>query len=215
MEPIQPDRPFAKIQPPSQAVLAGKRRFDLLCAAAGLVLLSPLLLAIAAAVAFTSPGGALFFQERIGRDGVPFRIMKFRTMRPGAGPSLTADSDPRITPVGRVLRRYKLDELPQLWNVLRGDMSLVGPRPEVGAYVALYTPEQRQIFLVRPGLTDPASIAFCGESALLSARADPQRAYVEELLPQKLALGLSYIQTMSFWGDLRLIFRTLSAVARG
>jgi lipopolysaccharide/colanic/teichoic acid biosynthesis glycosyltransferase len=192
-----------------------KRAFDLIASLSGLVLLSPLLAAVAALVARDSPGPVFYRQERVGRHGVRFRIIKFRTMGVGAdraGGSLTVGADPRVTRVGRWLRALKIDELPQLLNVVRGEMSLVGPRPEVPKYVALYTPEQRRVLEVRPGITDLASLTFRDESALLGAAADPERVYVEEILPRKLALSLEYVDRQSLPYDLQLIWRTVSHV---
>jgi lipopolysaccharide/colanic/teichoic acid biosynthesis glycosyltransferase len=196
-----------------------KRVFDLMASAAGLLLLAPLLLGIALWIRLDSPGPALFLQERIGRAGRPFRICKFRTMvadAPGRGLQITAGRDPRITRAGAFLRRTKLDELPQLVNVLSGDMSLVGPRPEVPRYVALYPPATRaRVLSVRPGLTDEAAIEYADEAALLAASADPEKTYVEDILPRKLALYEEYVDTRSFAGDLGLIFRTLRRIWRG
>jgi lipopolysaccharide/colanic/teichoic acid biosynthesis glycosyltransferase len=194
-----------------------KRVFDLCVAAVGLVVLSPVLVVIGLLVKATSRGPVLFRQSRIGRNGRPFAIYKFRTMRalPG-GPALTIGADRRITSVGRVLRAYKLDELPQLFNVLRGEMSLVGPRPEVPEYVAVYPSDVKQIVLsVRPGITDPASIEFRDESEQLGRQADPERFYVEDILPRKLAAYVAYVRGRSFFGDLRLIVATLRAIGGG
>lgn len=187
-----------------------KRVFDALFSATALVLLTPFLLVIAAVVAAESRGGAFYHQERIGRHGVPFRLHKFRSMqvhREGAQVTL-GTSDPRITSVGRVLRNYKLDELPQLWNVLKGDMSLVGPRPEVAKYVALYTDEMREVLTVRPGLTDPASIAGFDEGERLEAAADPERHYREIIMPEKVQQQLAYVRSATFGSDIRVIART-------
>ena len=187
-----------------------KRVFDALFSATALVLLTPLLLLIAAIVAAESSGGAFYHQDRIGRNGVPFRLHKFRSMqvhREGAQVTL-GTSDPRITSVGRVLRNYKLDELPQLWNVLKGDMSLVGPRPEVAKYVALYTDEMREVLTVRPGLTDPASIAGFDEGERLEAAADPERHYREIIMPEKVQQQLAYVRSATFGSDIRVIART-------
>lgn len=195
-----------------------KRLFDLLLSALGLLALAPLLLAIALWVKLDSRGPVLFRQERVGRFGRPFFIHKFRTMRvdaPARGPQITIGADPRITGAGQILRRYKLDELPQLWDVLRGAMSLVGPRPEVPKYVALYPPELRELLLsVRPGITDLASLQYRDESAVLARAADPERAYVDEVLPAKLALSGRYVREASLGGDLRLILSTLAALWR-
>jgi lipopolysaccharide/colanic/teichoic acid biosynthesis glycosyltransferase len=188
-----------------------KRAFDAFCSAISLVLLAPLLLLIGVVVAAGSRGGAFFQQERIGRHGAPFRQHKFRSMhmhREGAQLTL-GTSDPRITSVGRLMRKYKLDELPQLWNVLNGDMSLVGPRPEVAEYVALYTDEMREVLKVRPGLTDPASIAGFDEGERLEAADDPEQHYREVILPEKVAQQLAYIRSATFASDIRIIARTL------
>ena len=195
-----------------------KRLLDLLLAGLGLLLLAPLLAAIALWIKLDSRGPVLFRQERVGRHGRTFLIHKFRTMALGAparGPQITVGADPRITAAGRVLRRYKLDELPQLWDVLRGAMSLVGPRPEVPRYVALYPEEMRRLLLsVRPGITDLASLHYRDESAVLARAADPERAYVEEVLPAKLALSSRYVREASLAGDLRLILATLVSLGR-
>lgn len=200
---------------PSSGRLYRKRLFDMVCAALGLLGLSPVLLLCALLVGLTSPGGVLFRQERVGKDGVPFTIYKFRSMRKdNAGLKISTSSDSRITPVGRVLRKTKLDELPQLWNVLKGDMSFVGPRPEVREYTDLYTPEQRQVLLVRPGITGLASIRYRNENDLLSASTDPNRTYIEEVMPAKLALDLEYIPRACVSYDVRLILETLVTVVR-
>ena len=195
-----------------------KRLLDLLLAGLGLLLLAPLLAAIALWIKLDSRGPVLFRQERVGRHGRTFLIHKFRTMAldaPARGPQITVGADPRITAAGRVLRRYKLDELPQLWDVLRGAMSLVGPRPEVPRYVALYPEEMRRLLLsVRPGITDLASLHYRDESAVLARAADPERAYVEEVLPAKLALSSRYVREASLAGDLRLILATLVSLGR-
>lgn len=191
-----------------------KRAVDLLASSAALLLLAPLLLVLALLVALSSPGGVLFRQERVGLDGRPFRILKFRTMRPGQGLPITGAGDRRITPVGRFLRRAKLDELPQLVNVWRGEMSIVGPRPEVPVYVAGYGPEQRRVLEVRPGLTDPASLAYRDEERLLGRVPpdDRERYYVAEILPRKLRLNLDYVERASLAWDCELVARTLGAL---
>jgi lipopolysaccharide/colanic/teichoic acid biosynthesis glycosyltransferase len=195
-----------------------KRAFDLLLAGLGLVLLSPLLLVIAIAIRIDSPGPVFYRQERIGRHGVPFRIHKFRTMRHDplhGGPQITVGADARITRVGAFLRRSKLDELAQLVDVLQGTMSMVGPRPEVPRYVALYPAELREVVLsVRPGLTDLASIEFRDEAALLAHATEPEREYVEVVMPKKLALAAQYVRTRTWGGDVRLIWRTLGVLWR-
>lgn len=193
-----------------------KRLFDVFCAGLGLLLLSPLWILVAIWIKLDSPGPVLFRQERVGRFGQPFFIHKFRSMRvdaPALGPQITVGDDPRITRSGRFLRASKIDELPQLWDVLRGAMSLVGPRPEVPRYVALYTPAQRELVLsVRPGITDPASLQFRHESEILARAADPEREYVEVILPAKLRIAGDYVRHASVWGDLRLILATLGAL---
>ena len=200
---------------PSSGRLYRKRLFDMVCAALGLLVLSPVLLVCALLVGLTSPGGVLFRQERVGKDGVPFTIYKFRSMRKdNAGLKISTSGDSRITPVGRVLRKAKLDELPQLWNVLKGDMSFVGPRPEVREYTDLYTPEQWQVLLVRPGITGLASIRYRNENDLLSVSADPNRTYIEEVMPAKLALDLEYIPRACVSYDIKLILETLVTVVR-
>ena len=200
---------------PSSGRLYRKRLFDMVCAALGLLVLSPVLLVCALLVGLTSPGGVLFRQERIGKDGVPFTIYKFRSMRKdNAGLKISTSRDTRITPVGRVLRKTKLDELPQLWNVLKGDMSFVGPRPEVREYTDLYTPEQRQVLMVRPGVTGLASIRYRNENELLTASSDPNRTYIDEVMPAKLALDLNYIPRACVSYDIKLIWETLVTVVR-
>lgn len=197
--------------------MALKRAFDVLFAGTALLLLLPLLVLFALAVALTSPGGAFFRQVRVGRHGRPFRLLKFRSMRPGSealGQLTIGGRDPRITGVGRFLRRTKLDELPQLWNVLKGDMSVVGPRPEVPRYVALYTPEQQGVLSIRPGITGMASLDYVDENELLARSSDPERAYVEEVMPAKLALDLRYVRERSFALDLRIIAATVRLIFR-
>jgi lipopolysaccharide/colanic/teichoic acid biosynthesis glycosyltransferase len=193
-----------------------KRLFDILCSSIGLLLLSPLLLVVAAWVKLDSRGPVMFRQERVGRFGRTFRIHKFRTMRvdaPTLGPQITIGDDARITRSGRWLRASKVDELPQLWDVLRGAMSLVGPRPEVPRYVAMYPAELRELVLsVRPGITDPASLSFRNESELLAQAEDPEREYVEVVMPMKLGLAADYVRNASLGGDIRLILATLGAI---
>jgi lipopolysaccharide/colanic/teichoic acid biosynthesis glycosyltransferase len=190
-----------------------KRTFDLLCTLSGVLLLSPLFLLVACAVKLDSPGPVFFRQQRVGRHGRLFRIWKFRTMavaQDGNAPRITTEGDRRITRFGQYLRRYKLDELPQLFNVAAGDMSLVGPRPEVPEYVALYPAELREIVLsVRPGITDLASIEFSDEQSRLAGAADPHECYVKEILPKKLTLYRQYVEDWSLLLDLKLIVRTL------
>ncbi len=194
-----------------------KRALDLAVSSVALALGAPLLLLIGGAIKLTSSGPILFLQERVGRGGRRFRIWKFRTMVDRAsslGPAVTASGDPRVTPLGRWLRRSKLDEVPQLVNVWLGDMSLVGPRPEVPRYVQTYGAEDRSVLTMRPGITDLASILFRDEESVLAQFPDRDRAYVEVLLPRKLALGRKYLRQQSFTGDIALLLRTLQVVLR-
>lgn len=195
-----------------------KRLFDIVASGLALLVLLPLMVVLALAVALGSPGGAFFRQTRVGRNGEPFQLLKFRSMRPGSeakGQITVGERDPRITGVGHFLRRTKLDELPQLLNILKGDMSVVGPRPEVPRYVALYTAEQREVLRVRPGLTSLASIAYINENEVLGRSADPERTYVEEVMPAKLALDLRYVREQSLALDLRIIAGTLAGLFQG
>lgn len=193
-----------------------KRLFDLVASAAGLLLLAPVFLVIAIAIKRESPGPVFFRQERVGLGGRTFRIHKFRTMvvsGEGRGPLITVGADRRITSSGAFLRKYKLDELAQLIDVFVGEMSLVGPRPEVPKYVALYPADVRAIVLsVRPGITDLASIEYRDENALLGNSKDAERTYVEEVMPAKLRYCVDYVRTRSFGLDLRIICRTVLAV---
>ena len=198
-------------------VLSVKRLFDIVFSLVALVLLSPLLLAFALAVGLSSPGGAFFRQVRVGKGGKEFRLLKFRSMRPGSeakGQLTIGGRDPRVTEVGYFLRKTKLDELPQLWNVLIGDMSMVGPRPEVPRYVALYSPEQRAVLSVRPGITSMASMDHVDENEMLAQAADPERAYIEQVMPAKLALDLRYVRERSMVLDLRIIAATVKLIFR-
>jgi lipopolysaccharide/colanic/teichoic acid biosynthesis glycosyltransferase len=195
-----------------------KRLFDIAVAAIGLLVLSPLLLAIAVLIKLGDTGPICYRGLRIGLRGLPFRILKFRTMVVDAdrigGPS-TADDDVRVTEIGRFLRKHKLDELPQLINVVLGQMSLVGPRPEVPEYVALFTEEEKAILSVRPGITDWASIWNPDEGALLAGAADPERAYLDRIRPEKIRLQLKYAREHSFWVDLKILFLTLKTLLSG
>jgi lipopolysaccharide/colanic/teichoic acid biosynthesis glycosyltransferase len=188
-----------------------KRLFDLCAAGLGLLLLSPLLLAIALWIKLDSPGPVFFRQERVGRHGVTFRIHKFRSMRNAApGLQLTVGVDPRITRAGAWLRGKRLDELPQLIDVLHGTMSLVGPRPEVPRYVAHYPAALRDVVLsVRPGITDPSSLDFLDEASMLADAADPEREYIERILPIKLQRAADYAHQASLRSDLGVLMRTL------
>lgn len=191
-----------------------KRLLDVVASAVGLVVASPLMLIAALAVRLESRGPVIFRQERVGRYGKSFIILKVRTMRADAsGAQVTSGRDPRITRSGRWLRSTKLDELPQLVNVLRGEMSLVGPRPEVPEYVAQWPDTARDLVLsVRPGITDPASIEFRREAEELAEVDDPERHYVDVILPRKVSLYCDYVRARSLRGDIRIIVRTLRAV---
>lgn len=193
-----------------------KRLFDVTCAGAGLVALSPFLILIAVLIKLDDGGPVFFSQERIGYQGKPFRIWKFRSMVLDAsklGKSLTVGSDPRITRVGRWLRRFKLDELPQLLNVVAGEMGLVGPRPEVACYVDLYTSEQRQVLDLLPGITDPASVKYRNESELLGQTDDPEHLYVQEIMPEKIRLNLEYARRATLPSDVMVILSTFVKIA--
>ena len=195
--------------------LAAKRAMDIVISAAALCVLWPVLLLIALAIVVDDPGPVFYRQVRVGRGGKPFRIFKFRTMVVDAdkkGLSITVGRDSRITRVGAFLRKTKLDELAQLLNVLCGQMSFVGPRPEVPRYVELYTPYQRQVLLVRPGITDYASIAYRNENDLLAGADDPERMYIETIMPDKIELNMKYLREISPLTDVRLILRTVLAV---
>jgi lipopolysaccharide/colanic/teichoic acid biosynthesis glycosyltransferase len=192
-----------------------KRLIDLALSSAGLLLLSPLLLAIAVALKLSDRGPVIYRGARAGRDGRPFLLWKFRTMVPNAerlGGSSTASDDPRITPLGQLLRRYKLDELPQLLNVFRGDMSMVGPRPQVLDEVDAYTEEERELLTVRPGITDYASVLFRHEGEILRGHPDPDRAYAELIRPGKMRLGLYYVRHCSLTVDIDVLARTAAAL---
>ncbi len=188
-----------------------KRIFDILSSGLGLILLSPLFLFIAIWIKMDSPGPVFYRQVRVGIHNKDFRIFKFRSMIVGSdkGSLVTVGGrDPRITRSGHFIRKYKLDEFPQLINVFIGDMSLVGPRPEVRHYVDYWTPEQMHVLDVRPGITDPASIRYRNENELLATVEDPEKYYIEVIMQDKLALYLDYVYNHSFWGDIKLIFKT-------
>jgi lipopolysaccharide/colanic/teichoic acid biosynthesis glycosyltransferase len=192
-----------------------KRAFDFVSSLIGLILVSPILLTIAILIK-KEDGGPVFYRGvRVGRFGKLFGIFKFRTMVVNAeklgGPS-TADDDPRITKVGNFIRKFKLDELPQLINVLKGEMSIVGPRPEVQMYVDMFTEGERAILSVRPGITDWASIWNPDEGGILAGSLDPEKTYMEKIRPEKIRLQLKYVRERSFWVDLKIILRTLMAV---
>jgi len=194
-----------------------KRAFDIFGSVLGLVVLSPLVACVAVAIKLDSRGPVLYKGARVGINGRRFNIRKFRTMVTNAeavGGSTTPEDDPRVTAVGRFLRGNKLDELPQLWNVLIGEMSLVGPRPQVQWAVDLYTPEERLVLSVRPGITDYASLRFANEGEILKGSKDPDRDYMEKIHPEKMRLSLEYVRSRSFSGDLSIIAQTLGAVIR-
>jgi lipopolysaccharide/colanic/teichoic acid biosynthesis glycosyltransferase len=207
--------PHRQVPGPRPGYGALKRALDVVCSAVGLLLLSPALAAAALAVKLSSPGPVLFRQVRVGLRGRPFRIAKFRSMRVNeGGPSVTAGGDARITRVGKLLRRTKVDELPQLWNVLVGDMSLVGPRPEMQRYVDRFPDDYARILAVRPGITDYAAVEYLDEESVLAGAADPEAAYLKTILPAKIRLYHRYLDEMSLRTDFSLILRTLSAVLR-
>ena len=191
-----------------------KRGIDIVGSTAGLILLSPALAAIAVLVRASDGGPAFYVGKRVGRDGREFGLIKFRSMRPQAdkeGAAVTSKADDRVTPLGHVLRRTKLDELPQLINVIRGDMSLVGPRPESPMYVALYSDEQRQILKVRPGITGPASLKFRDEQEMLVGE-DWHATYVDQVMPNKVAIDLEYLSVQTIRSDLSIIARTIASI---
>lgn len=188
-----------------------KRLFDLLASGIGLILVGPLFLILAIWIKLDSKGPVFYRQVRVGKDNKDFRIYKFRSMRVGSdkGSLITVGGhDPRITRSGYFIRKFKLDELPQLINVFIGDMSLVGPRPEVRRYVDYWTPEQMHVLDVRPGITDPASIRYRNENELLEQAEDPDKYYIEVIMQDKIKLYLDYVQHHTFWGDIKLIFQT-------
>jgi lipopolysaccharide/colanic/teichoic acid biosynthesis glycosyltransferase len=192
-----------------------KRAFDILFSLVSLIILSPLLLLVAAWIKRDSHGPVFYRGVRVGKHGEPFRIYKFRTMVVNAekiGGASTADSDPRITQIGRFLRRYKLDELPQFINVFRGEMSIVGPRPEVQHYVSMFSEEERVILSVRPGITDWASLWNSDEGAVLAGSPDPEKTYLEKIRPEKIRLQLKYVKNRSFLADIGIIAQTLKAI---
>ena len=198
--------------------LIAKRAMDIVLSACALAILWPLLLLIALAIWIDDPGPVFYRQVRVGRNGKTFRIFKFRSMVMDAdkkGLAITVGRDSRITRVGTVLRKTKLDELAQLLNVLFGQMSFVGPRPEVPKYVELYTPYQRQVLLVRPGITDYASIAYRNENDLLAGAPNPETMYIEQIMPDKIELNMKYLREISPLADIRLILKTIVAVIKG
>lgn len=194
-----------------------KRIFDIFFSIIGLILLFPFFLIIALMILIDSPGGVFFKQQRVGKDNVDFYLFKFRSMKTGAdkrGLLTVGERDSRITRMGYFIRKYKIDELPQLLNVLRGDMSLVGPRPEVRKYVDLYDDNQKVVLKVKPGVTDYASILYSNENELLAKAANPEQMYIEEILPAKLKLNIKYINDHGFFGDLKIIFETFGKIIK-
>ena len=192
-----------------------KRIFDIVSCSLAVLVLFPFGLIIALCIVCGSKGGVFYRQTRVGKDGKDFKLLKFRTMRPHAdqqGLLITVGNDQRITRIGNFLRKYKIDELPQLLNIIKGDMSVVGPRPEVRRYVDLYDERQRRVLTVRPGLTDYASLQYISESELLAKSEDPEKTYIEEIMPAKLELNLQYIENQSFKEDLKLIFQTIASI---
>jgi len=190
---------------------------DIVLSCLGLLLLSPLFAVVAVWIVIDNPGPIFYRQMRVGKDGKDFGLLKFRSMRVGADKEsliTIGEHDSRITRAGYYIRKYKLDELPQLWNVLTGDMSLVGPRPEVRRYVDMYTDEQRQVLTVRPGITDYASIEYIDENRLLAQAEDPDRTYIEEILPAKIALNMRYIKHQTLGEYMKIIFLTLAKIIR-
>ena len=194
-----------------------KRIFDLFFAFLGIMLLLPIYLLIAIFIKLDSKGEILYKQERIGKDGIPFYVLKFRTMVPDAfskGALTVGSRDPRVTGVGFYLRKYKLDELPQLFNVLFGEMSFVGPRPEVKKYTDLYNENQRLVLSVKPGITDYASIKYRNENDLLAQSSDPEKLYIEEIMPEKLNLNLKYINDNNVFKDIKIIINTFYTIVK-
>ncbi|MCQ2306418.1 MAG: sugar transferase [Bacteroidales bacterium] len=192
-----------------------KRLFDIIASSFGLIILSPLFLVLAIWIKLDSKGPVFYRQVRVGKDNKDFRIFKFRSMRVGSdkGSLVTVGGrDPRVTRSGYFIRKFKLDEFPQLINVLIGDMSLVGPRPEVRHYVDYWTPEQMHVLDVRPGITDPASVKFRNENELLGQAEDPEKYYIGVVMQEKIKLYLEYVNNHSFWGDVKLIFQTFKVI---
>lgn len=192
-----------------------KRLFDILFSLIVLTIGLPFALIIALLIVADSKGRVFYRQSRVGRNNVDFQLYKFRTMCSGAdkGSLITVGGDDaRITKVGRFLRKFKIDEFPQFLNILKGEMSIVGPRPEVRKYVDMYTPEQMRVLSVRPGLTDYAFIRYVNENELLATSPDPEKTYIEEIMPDKLNLNLKYIDEQSIWVDMKIIFKTMKAI---
>lgn len=192
-----------------------KRLFDILASGVGLICLSPLFVVLAVWIKCDSRGPVFYRQVRVGKGNRDFRLFKFRSMRPDSdklGLITVGGHDPRVTRSGYYIRKYKLDEFPQLINVFKGDMSLVGPRPEVRKYVDMYTPEQMRVLSVRPGITSLASIRYRNENEILAKADDPDRCYIEKIMPDKLAIDLEYVDKASLWNDIKLIFSTFREI---
>ena len=192
-----------------------KRLFDVIASGLGLIVLSPLFAILAVWIKMDSKGPVFYRQVRVGKDNKDFRLFKFRSMRPDAdkqGLITVGGHDPRVTSSGYYIRKYKLDEFPQLINVFRGDMSLVGPRPEVRKYVDMYTSEQMKVLSVRPGITSLASIRYRNENEILAQADDPDKCYVEQVMPDKLAIDLEYVEKANLWNDIKLIFSTFKEI---
>ncbi|MBQ7490567.1 MAG: sugar transferase [Bacteroidales bacterium] len=194
-----------------------KRIFDIIAALAGLLVLSPLIILLCIIIPLDSKGSPFFCQKRVGRHNRDFSLYKFRTMRKDsdkAGLLTVGGKDSRITRIGYWLRKFKIDEIPQLINILKGEMSVVGPRPEVRKYVNMYTPHQMQVLEVRPGLTDLASIKYVNENEILGQSSDPEKTYIEKIMPEKIELNLQYIENQSIIYDIELIFKTFAAILK-
>ncbi len=192
-----------------------KRAFDIVASGLGLIVLSPVFAVLAVWIKADSPGGVFYRQTRVGRDNKDFRLYKFRSMRPDSdklGLITVGGRDPRVTRSGYYIRKYKLDELPQLINVFKGDMSLVGPRPEVRKYVDMFNPEQMRVLSVRPGITSLASIRYRNENEILASADDPDKCYIERVMPDKLAIDLEYVPKANLWTDIKIIFSTFKAI---
>ena len=195
-----------------------KRLFDIFASGLGLIALSPLFVVLAVWIKCDSRGPVFYRQTRVGKDNKDFRLFKFRSMRPDSdklGLITVGGRDPRVTRSGYYIRKYKLDEFPQLLNVFRGDMSLVGPRPEVRKYVDMYSPEQMRVLSVRPGITSLASIRYRNENEILAAAADPDKTYIEQVMPDKLAIDLEYVDRATLLNDIKLILSTFKEIAAG
>ena len=192
--------------------LVAKRIFDIISSLFGLIIFFPFFIIIAVFIVIDSKGGVFFTQQRVGKNNIDFGLLKFRTMKTDSekqGQLTVSNKDVRITKSGSFLRKYKLDEIPQLINVLKGEMSIVGPRPEVPKYVSLYTPEQLKVLSVKPGLTDLASLKYINENEILAKSNNPEKTYIEEIMPEKLALNIEYISKRSLLFDIKLIFKTI------